>query len=165
VTRQQEAIILRLWRDWCRLWPEHYGPVSLQVSPEGYDPVFDVIPSQAYKDFYLEVVCDHPQLKALNAFEVIDTALNQVRTPESSVLGQGSSAVDEAEAFLEELGLQEERLAPEDLREGAKQSRAQQSNTQPSSSEVQVVEVDFETRVVTNRDGRRRLPKRRDERH
>ena len=77
-------MILRLWRDWCKLWPEQYGHESLQVKAGGYDPVFDVIPSQAYKDFYLEVVRGHPQLKSLNVFEVVDTALNQTRAPESS---------------------------------------------------------------------------------
>jgi hypothetical protein len=76
-------MILRLWRDWCRVWPEQYGHESLQVKPQGYDPVFDVIPCQTYKDFYLEVVRDHPQLKQLNVFEVIDTALNQGQAPES----------------------------------------------------------------------------------
>ena len=85
MTRQQEAMILRLWRAWCRIWPEQYGHESLQVGAEGYDPVFDVIPGQAYKDFYYEVVLDHPDLKGLNAFEVIDTALNQTRAPESAV--------------------------------------------------------------------------------
>jgi len=84
VTRQQEQMILRLWRDWCRLWPEQFGHESLQVKPQGYDPVFDVIPSQAYKDFYLEVVRGHPLLKTLNVFEVIDVTLNQVRAPETS---------------------------------------------------------------------------------
>lgn len=79
-------MILRLWRDWCRLWPEQYGHESLQVKPQGYDPVFDVIPSQAYKDFYFEVVRGHPTLKHVNAFEVIDTALNQIRAPETSVI-------------------------------------------------------------------------------
>ncbi len=82
--RQQEQMILRLWRDWCKLWPEQYGHESLQVNPGGYDPVFDVIPSQAYKDFYLEVVRGHPLLKSLNVFEVVDTALNQTRAPESA---------------------------------------------------------------------------------
>ena len=77
-------MILRLWRDWCRFWPEHYGHDSLQVKPQGYDPVFDVIPCQTYRDFYLEVVRGHPQLKQLNVFEVIDTALNQGRAPESA---------------------------------------------------------------------------------
>ncbi len=77
---------MRLWRDWCRLWPEQYGHNSLQVHAGGYDPVFDVIPSQAYKDFYLEVVRNHPRLQHLNAFEVIDTALNQVRAPETTVV-------------------------------------------------------------------------------
>lgn len=84
MTRQQEQLILRLWRDWCKLWPEQYGHASLGVKPEGYDPVFDVIPSQAYKDFYLEVVCDHPSLRHLNVFEVVDTALNQIRAPEAA---------------------------------------------------------------------------------
>ncbi len=83
VNRQQEQLILRLWRDWCRVWPEHYGRDSLQVKPEGYDPVFDVIPSQAYRDFLLEVVRDHPQLKQLNPFEVVDAALNQTPAPEA----------------------------------------------------------------------------------
>jgi hypothetical protein len=83
VTRQQEQMILRLWRDWCRLWPEQYGHESLQVKVDGYDPVFDVIPSQAYKDFFFEVVRGHPHLKNLNAFEVVDAALNQVRAPEA----------------------------------------------------------------------------------
>ena len=87
VERQQEQMILRLWRDWCRLWPEQYGHESLQVKPQGYDPVFDVIPSQTYKDFYLEVVRGHPVLKTLNVFEVIDVALNQVRAPETSTVG------------------------------------------------------------------------------
>lgn len=84
MTRQQEQVILRLWRDWCKLWPEQYGHDSLQVKPEGFDPVFDVIPSQTYKDFYLEVIRGHPTLKHLNVFEVIDTALNQIRAPEFS---------------------------------------------------------------------------------
>ena len=74
---------MRLWRDWCRVWPEQYGHESLSVRADGYDPVFDVIPSQAYKDFYLEVVCDHPVLRGLNPFEVVDAALNQTRAPES----------------------------------------------------------------------------------
>ncbi len=87
VTRQQEQMILRLWRDWCRLWPEQFGHESLQVKPQGYDPVFDVIPSQTYKDFYLEVVRGHPSLKTLNVFEVIDVTLNQVRAPETSGVG------------------------------------------------------------------------------
>lgn len=86
VDRQQERLILRLWRDWCRLWPEQYGHESLQVKPEGYDPVFDVIPSQTYKDFYFEVVRGHPTLKHINAFEVIDTALNQIGAPEAPVV-------------------------------------------------------------------------------
>lgn len=81
--RHEEQMILRLWRDWCRLWPEQYGHESLQVKPQGYDPVYDVIPSQTYKDFYLEVVRGHPVLKNINVFEVIDVALNQVRAPES----------------------------------------------------------------------------------
>jgi len=86
VNRQQQNLILRLWRDWCQIWPEQYGHESLHVKPEGYDPVFDVIPSQVYKDFYYEVVRGHPQLKRLNAFEVIDTALNHVQAPETPVV-------------------------------------------------------------------------------
>ncbi len=81
-------MILRLWRDWCKLWPEQYGHESLQVKPAGYDPVFDVIPAQAYKDFYLEVVRGHPTLKSLDVFDVIDTALNQTRAPESSGIAE-----------------------------------------------------------------------------
>ena len=93
MTRQQEAIILRLWRSWCRIWPEQYGHESLEVGDDGYDPVFDVIPGQAYKDFYYEVVLDHPDLKGLNAFEVIDAALNQTRAPESAnIVRPGATA-------------------------------------------------------------------------
>lgn len=84
MNRREERTILRLWKDWCKLWPEQYGHESLQVRAEGYNPVFDVVPSQAYKDFYLEVVRDHPMLKHLNVFEVVDTALNQIRAPEST---------------------------------------------------------------------------------
>lgn len=97
MTRQQELIILRLWRDWCRLWPVQYGHESLQVAAGGYDPVFDVIPAQTYKDFYHEVVRGHPLLKDLNPLEVIDTALNQVRAPEAPVV---SGDLDEAEQDL-----------------------------------------------------------------
>lgn len=83
--RQQQQLILRLWKEWCRIWPEQYGHESLEVKPEGYDPIFDVVPSQAYKDFYFEVVRGHPQLRGLSAFEVIDAALNQTRAPEMTV--------------------------------------------------------------------------------
>ena len=83
--RQQQQLILRLWKEWCRVWPEQYGHESLEVKPEGYDPVFDVVPSQAYKDFYFEVVRGHPNLRGLSAFEVIDAALNQTRAPEMTV--------------------------------------------------------------------------------
>lgn len=83
--RQQQALILRLWQDWCRVWPEQYGHESLQVKAEGYDPVFDVIPAQAYKDFYVEVVREHPMLRQINPFEVVDAALNQVRAPETTL--------------------------------------------------------------------------------
>jgi len=85
VIRQQEQLVLRLWRDWCRLWPEQYGHESLRVGADGYDPVFDVIPSQTYKDFYFEVVRGHPTLKHINAFEIIDIALNQISAPETAV--------------------------------------------------------------------------------
>ena len=83
--RQQQQLILRLWKEWCRIWPEQYGHESLEVKPEGYDPIFDVVPSQAYKDFYFEVVRGHPNLRGLSAFEVIDAALNQTRAPEMTV--------------------------------------------------------------------------------
>ena len=86
--RQQQQLILRLWKEWCRVWPEQYGHESLEVKPEGYDPVFDVVPSQAYKDFYFEVVRGHPNLRGLSAFEVIDAALNQTRAPEMTVKPQ-----------------------------------------------------------------------------
>ena len=92
MTRQQEQLILRLWREWCKVWPEQYGHASLEVKPEGYNPQFDVIPSQAYKDFYLEVVCDHPSLRHLNVFEVVDTALNQIRAPEAASAGPARAA-------------------------------------------------------------------------
>lgn len=83
MNRQQESMILRLWKDWCVVWPEQYGRESLKVKPEGFDPVFDVIPAKVYQDFYLEVVKDHPMLRDLNVFVVIDTALNQTRAPEA----------------------------------------------------------------------------------
>lgn len=98
VTRQEQQLVLRLWKDWCRLWPEHFGHESLQVKPEGYDPVFDLIPSQTYKDFYIEVVRGHPKLKHLNAFEVVDAALNQVRAPEMPVVGSPLRAVEHDDA-------------------------------------------------------------------
>ncbi|NKB99674.1 MAG: hypothetical protein GKR90_14425 [Pseudomonadales bacterium] len=85
MTRQQQQLILRLWQEWCRVWPEQYGHESLRVKPEGYDPVFDVVPSQTYKDFYFEVVRGHPKLRSLDAFEVVDTALNQIRAPEMTL--------------------------------------------------------------------------------
>ena len=94
-------MILRLWRDWCRLWPEQYGHDSLQVKPQGYDPVFDVIPCQTYKDFYLEVVHGHPTLKDLNIFEVVDTALNQSRAPEFTEAPQRSRVADVELASVE----------------------------------------------------------------
>ena len=93
MTRQQEQLILRLWREWCKVWPEQYGHSSLEVKPEGYDPVFDVIPSQAYKDFYLEVVSGHPALRHLNVFEVVDIALNQIRAPEAAGRATAASAL------------------------------------------------------------------------
>lgn len=86
---------MRLWRDWCRLWPEQYGHNSLQVQSGGYDPVFDVIPCQTYKDFYLEVARHHPRLRSLNPFEVIDTALNQIRAPETTVIMDDDETLDE----------------------------------------------------------------------
>jgi hypothetical protein len=97
VTRQQQQLILRLWQDWCRVWPEQYGHESLRVKPEGYDPVFDVVPSQTYKDFYFEVVRGHPKLRFLNAFEVVDTALNQVRAPEMTLKSESAAEPIERE--------------------------------------------------------------------
>ncbi|MEM7080576.1 MAG: hypothetical protein AAF513_18305 [Pseudomonadota bacterium] len=90
MTRQQENMILRLWKDWCAVWPEHYGRESLGVKAEGYDPIFDVIPAKVYQDFYLEVVKDHPLLRDLNVFVVVDTALNQTRAPEALVPADGA---------------------------------------------------------------------------
>ncbi|XOV82914.1 MAG: hypothetical protein ACFHXK_18910 [bacterium] len=111
-------MILRLWRDWCRLWPEQYGHESLQVKPQGYDPVFDVIPSQAYKDFYLEVVCGHPLLKSMNVFEVIDVALNQVRAPETSAAGRTRRSVSASTPA---------RVASVDLPAGASPDKTRQT--------------------------------------
>ena len=84
--RVQEALILRLWADWCKVWPEQFGHHSLQVGSDGFDPVFDLIPSRAYRDFCVEVAMDHPQLRDLNPFEVIDIALNQIDSPENALL-------------------------------------------------------------------------------
>ncbi len=103
MNRRQETTILRLWRDWCRLWPEQYGHNSLQVTSTGYDPVFDVIPCQAYKDFYHEVIRRHPQLRHLNPFEVIDTALNQVRAPETTEIDDTTEEADENYGYAVEL--------------------------------------------------------------
>ena len=83
-----EQAVLRLWFDWCKLWPEQYGRESLAVNEDGYDPIFDVIPSQAYKDFYYEVIRDHPTLGRLNAFEVVDITLNQIPAPELPIVAQ-----------------------------------------------------------------------------
>ena len=85
VNRQEQQLILRLWSDWCRVWPDQYGHESLHVKPGGYDPVFDVIPSQTYKDFYFEVVRSHSKIRHLNIFEVVDAALNQIRAPEMTL--------------------------------------------------------------------------------
>jgi len=101
----------------------------LQVKPEGFDPVFDVIPSQTYKDFYLEVIRGHPTLKHLNVFEVIDTALNQIRAPEYSGVDDldDFDDFDSIEDILESAGparagdhprlveVKLERLPPDDL--------------------------------------------------
>ena len=84
MTRQQEIAILRLWRQWCNIWPAHYGHESLQVEG-GYDPSFDVIPAQMYLDFYHDVTRRHSRLQHLNVFEVVDTALNQTRAPETLI--------------------------------------------------------------------------------
>ena len=111
MTRDQERMLISLWVDWCKLWPEQYARDSLAVKAEGYDPVFDVIPSQAYKDFYYEVVRGHPKLKMLNAFEVVDVALNQIPAPEVPIVV--------AEGLTEEAS----EIAPESL-EAAQNSGA-----------------------------------------
>lgn len=100
MTKQEERTILRLWKDWCKLWPEQYGHESLHVRAEGYDPVFDVVPSQTYKDFYLEVIRDHPTLKHINVFEVVDTALNQTRAPENAPVSPVTGRVASVELDL-----------------------------------------------------------------
>ncbi|MEM7098161.1 MAG: hypothetical protein AAF541_07875 [Pseudomonadota bacterium] len=82
--RQQEIAIIKLWRQWCRIWPQQYGHSSLGVG-EGYDPVFDVIPARMYIDFYTDVTRRHVGLNELNVFEVVDTALNQTPSPETLV--------------------------------------------------------------------------------
>ena len=103
MNKRQEVIILKLWREWCHTWPEQYGHDSLAVDAGGYDPVFDVIPSQTYIDFYLEVARNHAALQKLNVFEIIDTALNQMRAPETSPDEEetiGSTSQDLAHAEL-----------------------------------------------------------------
>lgn len=98
------------------MWPEQYGLNSLQVRPGGFDPVFDVIPAQTYKDFYLEVVCGHPALKHLNVFEVVDTALNQIRAPEASTLAEIAA---ERAAVAEARRAEQPRVAGVDLHPGS----------------------------------------------
>lgn len=83
MNRQQEIAILKLWRQWCSIWPAHYGHEYSVVESDGYDPVFDVIPAQMYIDFYHDVTRRHEYLCELNIFEVVDTALNQTRAPET----------------------------------------------------------------------------------
>lgn len=83
------------------MWPEQYGHESLQVKAEGYDPVFDLIPAQAYKDFYVEVIREHPMLDRINVFEVVDAALNQIRAPETTLTRpQGSQERSPIEAAM-----------------------------------------------------------------
>ncbi|MEM7002830.1 MAG: hypothetical protein AAF529_18730 [Pseudomonadota bacterium] len=108
MTRKQQSLIIRLWKDWCRVWPAQYGHNSLDVHSDGYDPVFDVIPAQTYKDFYYEVVRGHPNLRTLNAFEVIDCALNEIRAPETPVVRQERSEPQRAEAHELETAISEE---------------------------------------------------------
>lgn len=118
MNRQQQDLILRLWRDWCRVWPRHYGHGSLDVKPEGYDPSFDLIPAQTYKDFYFEVVRGHPMLKHLNAFEIVDVALNQTRAPETAP-SQGTPPLDELEETLGLPVVEEDDFDEVDLDEAA----------------------------------------------
>lgn len=83
------------------MWPEQYGHESLQVKAEGYDPVFDLIPAQAYKDFFVEVIREHPMLDQINVFEVVDAALNQIRAPETTLTRpQGSQECSPIEAAM-----------------------------------------------------------------
>ena len=118
MTRQEQEIILRLWREWCRVWPEHYGDGSLQVKPEGYDPVFDLIPAQIYKDFFFEVVRGHPKLRQLNVFEIVDVALNQTQAPETPVVARpapvelnedmlGLPIIEESEVDVDEVAIED----------------------------------------------------------
>lgn len=117
MTRQEQEIILRLWREWYRVWPEQCGHGSLQVKPEGYDPVFDLIPSQTYKDFFFEVVRGHPKLRHLNVFEIVDVALNQTQAPETPVVARPASVelnedvlglpiVEESEIDIDEVAME-----------------------------------------------------------
>ncbi len=89
MNRQQEIAILKLWRQWCTIWPRHYGHELVDSESEGrkqgYDPVFDVIPVQMYIDFYHDVTRRHEGLRDLDMFEVVDTALNQTRAPETLI--------------------------------------------------------------------------------
>ena len=98
VNRQQEIAILKLWRQWCIIWPRHYGHELLDVAADGYDPVFDVIPAQMYIDFYTDVTRRHSGLRDLDVFEVVDTALNQTRAPES-LIADDVLVVDVADAM------------------------------------------------------------------
>ena len=109
--RQEEQLIVKLWKDWCRVWPEQYGHDSLAVKPDGYDPVFDLIPSQTYRDFYFEVVRGHPLLKGLNVFEVVDAALNQIRAPEATA----ANRVQENQGPGLDEGSEKDRVATVDL--------------------------------------------------
>lgn len=90
VTRQQEQLILRLWKDWCGLWPE-LSPEkgAVRKGAQVYDPTFDLIPVRFYKKFYMEAAREHPSLKGVSVFEVIDVALNQTKAPEGDLVPAG----------------------------------------------------------------------------
>ena len=137
MTRQQEILILRLWRGWCAIWPRMYGHQSLDVGERGYDPVFDVIPSQAYADFYKEVVRGHEKLNNLNVFEVTDVALNQVKAPETLAKPASSDLVADDADFanqqtsrsnlpLPEVTVELEEIVPEPT------TQRRDSRSQPS---------------------------------
>jgi hypothetical protein len=135
VTRREQEIILRLWREWCRVWPEQYGHGSLQVKLKGYDPVLDLIPAQTYKDFFFEVVRGHPKLRHLNVFEIVDVALNQTQAPETPVFARPASV----ELDEEIIGLPEVEESEIEIDEVAMEDTAQ--NIEPFVVEVELMPV------------------------
>jgi hypothetical protein len=121
--RNYEQAVLWLWFDWCKLWPVQYARDSLAVKANGYHPVFDVIPSQAYKDFYYEVIRDHPTLKGLNAFEVIDITLNQIPAPEKPVVVTKPIVDTTVAAQANKLGRRASNVVPHKPLKGRKHTK------------------------------------------